>query len=100
MTYESFDVLQAWHIEKPARSFWVRFHHTSYRPEGFPFRFPAPNRLVEVLAETPEGTLRVAQYHHCFFGSAFRLETRPAVAYDRAGRRVIFDASASGESPA
>jgi len=89
MPEESFAIILAPHIETPARTFWIRFHHAAYEPV-IGFRIPAHDALVEVRAETPEGALQIARYHHGWRGTAFRLETRPVVAYSRVNHRVTF----------
>lgn len=77
-------------IEPPHQTFFVRFHHRSYRPDGFPFRFPAENRLVAVQATTADGALAIARYHYFLHGTAFALEPRAPVFRDRANRSVTF----------
>jgi len=84
------EVIRANHIEAPLRSFFVRFHHRSYRPEGFPFSIPGQCQLAEVLAETQDGAIRVAEYHHFIFGSDFVVETRPALRSHERSRDVEF----------
>ncbi len=90
---EPFAVLHASHIEAPRQSFWVRFHHRTFRPDGWPWVVPAADRLLEVLATTPAGALAIAAYHYGVLGTGFRLDPRPVLAYDRAGHRGTFAAA-------
>lgn len=77
------------HYEPEGRAkFFVRYHHRSYRPDGFAYRIAAEDRLMEVMAATPEGALKLAEYHHFLFGQDFRLESRPVVARSR--HTVVF----------
>lgn len=87
---EPFHVIHAENLEAARSSFWVRFHQRAFRPAGYPAVIPARNRLAEVLAETPAGALRIAEYHHGRLGSSFRLDTRPVAAYNRPSHTVAF----------
>lgn len=84
------EVIHSGHIEAPEQSFFVRYHHRAYRPQGFPFAFASGDRLAEVLAQTPEGALKIARYHHFMFGSDFTLETRTPERPDNRSREVAF----------
>lgn len=87
---EQFNIIHAEHLETAHASFWVRFHQRAFRPVGYPSDISARERLVEVLAETPTGALRIAEYHYGRLGSGFRLDTRPVTAYNRASHTVAF----------
>jgi hypothetical protein len=65
--------IHAQHIEVPVRRFLCEYHHAAYRPDGFPFAFPAETRRERVLAESAEGTLAIARYHHFRRGSDFHI---------------------------
>lgn len=65
--------IHASHIEAPALRYLCEYHHAAYRPDGFPFAFPAETRREWVLAESPEGALAIARYHHFLHGSGFRI---------------------------
>jgi hypothetical protein len=65
--------IHAQHIEAPVRPFLCEYHHAAYRPDGFPFAFRAETRREWVLAESTEGALAIAQYHHFRHGSGFRI---------------------------
>ena len=77
-------------IEPPHQTFFVRFHHRSYRPDGFPFRFPDEDLLVAVQATTADGALAIARYHYFLYGTDFVLEPRTPIQYDRVNRSVMF----------
>ncbi|PSR30161.1 MAG: hypothetical protein C7B46_18180 [Sulfobacillus benefaciens] len=77
-------------IEPPHHTFFVRLHHRSYRPDGFPFRFPAEDRLVAVQAPTADSALAVARYHYFLYGADFTLEARTPIVFDRVNRSVTF----------
>ena len=62
--------LQAGHIEKPVKSFIVRFFQQSFFNV---FLHPAGTREVEIKAETKEGALKVAQYHFFLSGGNFEV---------------------------
>lgn len=66
--------LHAPHIEKSDRQFRVRWDAPAYFNVLY---FQASPREATVLAETPEGALRIAQYHH-FRGRNFELVDSPA----------------------
>ena len=70
--------IHAQHIEAPLRRFLCQYHHAAYRPDGVPFTFPAETRRKWVLAESAEGALAIARYHHFMFGSEFRILEGPA----------------------
>jgi hypothetical protein len=66
------DLVHAAHLAAPVRpGFVVRFHHQGYRPHGYPFWIPASNRVIRVLADTPDGALAVARYHYGRLGCDF-----------------------------
>ena len=65
--------IHAQHIEAPVRSFLCEYHHAAYRPHGVALVFPAETRREWVLAESAEGALAIAQYHHFRHGSGFRI---------------------------
>jgi hypothetical protein len=58
------------HIEQPKKRFIVGFDSVGYVNVLY---FADTHRRVFVLAETPEGTLAIARYHHGFRGSNFEL---------------------------
>ena len=58
------------HIEEPRKRFTVEFNSAGYFNVLF---FANTHRRVYVLAETPEGALAIARYHHGFRGSNFTL---------------------------
>ncbi len=62
--------LRAEHIEKAVREFIVELEHGPYFNVFF---HPAETKLYEVLAETPEGALKIAQYHFFISGRKFQL---------------------------
>jgi len=59
----------AGHIEKPEYPFVVSFNHPGYFNV---FWHPAEKRYINVLAETKEGALKVAEYHY-YTGSNFEV---------------------------
>jgi hypothetical protein len=61
--------LYSTHIEEPKKEFFVAFDTPAYINVLF---FEAGRRWARVLAETAEGAVRVARYHH-FSGSNFEL---------------------------
>ncbi len=66
------DIVHAAHLAAPLRpGFLVRFHHQGYRSHGYPYRIPASDRVVHVLADTPDGALAVARYHYGRLGYDF-----------------------------
>jgi len=68
--------LFAHHIEEPKREFFVVFDAPAYTNV---LHFEAGRRWVRILAETAEGAIRIARYHH-FSGCNFEL--LPARPYD------------------
>jgi len=58
------------HIEAPAKPFLVAFDSPAYVNV---LHFAATRRRVRVLAETPDGALRIARYHYSR-GTSFALE--------------------------
>ena len=58
------------HIEQPKKRFIVEFDSAGYFNV---LHFANTHRRVFVLAETPEGALEIARYHHEFRGSNFTL---------------------------
>lgn len=70
------EVLHAEHIEAPERTFFVRYDHQAYRPNGVDMTIPSSRRLVEVRADTPAGAIDVTKYHHFSHGANFCLDTR------------------------
>ena len=58
------------HIEEPRQRFAIEFDSMGYVNV---LRFADTRRRVFVLAETPEGALAIARYHHGFRGSNFAL---------------------------
>ncbi len=67
--------LSAPHIEAPARPFTIEYFAPAYINL---LRFEAGWRRVRVLAETRDGALRVARYHH-YRGRDFTLVVGPAL---------------------
>lgn len=65
--------IHAQHIEAPVRRFLCEYHHAAYRPHGLPLTFPAETRWEWVLAESVEGGLAIARYHHFRYGSEFQI---------------------------
>ena len=65
--------IHAQHIEAPVRRFLCEYHHAAYRPHGVPLVFPAETRRKRVLAESTDGALAIARYHHLRHGSRFRI---------------------------
>jgi hypothetical protein len=61
-----------------ARRFLCEYHHAAYRPHGVPLVFPAETRREWVLAESLDGALAIARYHHFRHGSGFRILEGPA----------------------
>ena|GEM_PF-2585881 len=59
------------HIEGPKKELFVAFDAPAYTNV---LRFDAGRRWVRILAETPEGALQIARYHH-FSGCNFELLT-------------------------
>jgi hypothetical protein len=57
------------HIEEPKEEFFVAFNAPPYANV---LRFEAGRRWARILAETGEGAVRVARYHH-FRGTNFEL---------------------------
>jgi len=57
------------HIEEPINEFFVAFDAPAYTNI---LRFEAGKRWARILAETPEGAVRIARYHH-FSGNNFEL---------------------------
>ena len=88
MTFPRGAVISAPHLEVPSYTFFVRFSHRAYCPDGVSLCFPRTERLVEVLAQTPAGALAIAQYHYGRYGSAFRL-TEPTAALTRQAHRSL-----------
>jgi hypothetical protein len=91
--------MHAPHIEPPARPFSVAFHAPAYVNVLW---FTAGTRWVRVLAETPEGALRIARSHH-FRGSDFRLIDPPspeAAASPAAPSRTLPSASPADDGRA
>ena len=70
--------IHAQHIEAPTRRFLCEYHHAAYRPHGVPLVFPAETRREWVLAESAEGAIAIARYHHFRHGSGFRILEGPA----------------------
>ena len=54
------------HIEQPKKRFIVEFDSAGYVNVLY---FADTHRRVFVLAETPEGALAIARYHHGFRGA-------------------------------
>jgi hypothetical protein len=65
--------IHASHIEKPEKEFYVKFLHAPYFNVYF---HVAKCVTVKVLAETPDGALKIAQYHY-FDSSNFTLVDAP-----------------------
>ena len=42
----------------------VNFTHAAYRPDGFPFTFPAEKRSVEIWTTYEETVIDVLNYHY------------------------------------
>jgi hypothetical protein len=62
--------LHSGHIEAPRKSFFVQFDATAYKNV---LCFASGKRWVRVLAETPEGALKIGQFHHGLRGKNFEL---------------------------
>ena len=58
------------HIEKPCKRFIAESDSAGYTNI---LRFTDTHRWLNVLAETPEGALAIARYHHGLRGSNFAL---------------------------
>ncbi len=56
------------HIEEPKERFVIELDSAGY---GNVLHFADTHRRVFVLAETPEGALAIARYHHGIRGSNF-----------------------------
>ena len=65
--------ISASHIEAPDRPFAVEYFAPAHINVLF---FEAGLRRIRVLAQTPPGALRIAQYHH-YRGRDFRLIQGP-----------------------
>lgn len=66
--------LRAEHIENAIEPFYVSWYSPPYVNV---LRFEGGRRWAKVMAETPEGALHIAQYHH-FSGEGFMLlESQP-----------------------
>ena len=79
--------ISAPHLEEPRQTFYVRFYHRAYRPDGVPLRFPGAERVVAVLAMTAHGALAIARTHYFLSGESFRLEEE-ATFTNQAGRDI------------
>jgi hypothetical protein len=75
MVPSSGNYIHSEHIEKPGKEFHVEFEHPGHllRDTPVPIEIEAGTRWVRALAETPEGALKIAQYHYPT-GSNFRLK--------------------------
>lgn len=98
-------ILHAGHIEEPIEQFLVAFHHDGLPvggggmpvfmdSTGTPVRYPwnePEDRVVRVLAETREGALKIAAYHHSQRGSRFRLLSQEPLPSDTRGAYLLGD---------
>jgi hypothetical protein len=64
------------HIEEPKKRFVIEFDSAGYANV---LHFADTHRRVFVLAETPEGALAIARYHHGIRGSNFAVVNRTPV---------------------
>lgn len=70
--------LRAEHIEKALEPFYVKWYSPAYTNV---LRFEGGWRWAKVMAETPEGALHIAKYHH-FRGQGFLLIESPPVEFE------------------
>jgi hypothetical protein len=62
------------HIEEPHKEFFIAFNATAYVNV---LCFEVSRRWARVLAETPEGALAIARYHHYTASNFELLSGRP-----------------------
>lgn len=67
-------ILQGNHIERPAFKFridWESPHRILTTCNGTPIIWPACSRYAFTMAETEEGAIKIAEYHHGLNGVNF-----------------------------
>lgn len=72
LTPSSGHTIQAPHIEKPERVFYVKWDSPVSETAQFGMMWEATKRWAKVMATTPGGALQIARYHH-FMGNNHQL---------------------------
>ncbi len=89
-TQDSGHTLHAGHIEAPRRPFFVQWDAESYHNV---LHFAPGKRWARVLAETAEGAVKIATYHHGSRGKNFERILVPPVKFSKVQAQSISSVS-------